>query len=226
MHPLLDNIVWHCLSGLHARFATGSGGARRYAPGFSPIVGFRDLGDPNFEALERCSEPGESFYIGSWTGRAPPSFRVTSETTMFKMLWEGALPERDAAPDAVLLGPEHASEALALATLTNPGPFGPRTPELGEYFGYFDGARLVALAGERFHAGDLHELSGICTHPDHRGHGYAKKLTLKLVRRQLERHETPFLHVMSQNEGARALYQKLGFHDYAETVVRVAERVG
>ena len=30
---------------------------------------------------------------------------------------------------------------------TNPGPFGIRTIELGEYFGVFDGAQLVAMAG-------------------------------------------------------------------------------
>ena len=40
MTPLLDNIAWHTLTGPHARFAAGTGGARRYAPGFSPIVGF------------------------------------------------------------------------------------------------------------------------------------------------------------------------------------------
>ena len=55
----------------------------------------------------------------------------------------------DEAPEAVRLGPQHASQALELATLTNPGPFGPRTIELGEYFGCFDGLRLIAMAGER-----------------------------------------------------------------------------
>ena len=130
----------------------------------------------------------------------------------------------DAAPDAILLKPEHASQALELARLTNPGPFGIRTPELGEYFGYFDGGRLIALAGERMCAGDLHEVSGICTHPDFQGRGFAKKLTLKLVRRQLLRGKTPFLHVMSHNSLARALYEKMGFRNYRETVVRVVAR--
>jgi predicted GNAT family acetyltransferase len=108
--------------------------------------------------------------------------------------------------------------------LTHPGPFGIRTPELGEYFGYFDEQRLIAMAGERMCAGHLHEVSGICTHPDFQGKGLAKKLTLKLVRRQLQRGKTPFLHVMSQNTGARALYEKLGFRNYCETVVRVIGR--
>ncbi len=55
-------------------------------------------------------------------------------------------------------------------------------------------------------AGDLHEISGICTHPDFQGRGLAKKLTLKLVQRQLRRGKTPFLHVMADNAPARALY--------------------
>ena len=100
---------------------------------------------------------------------------------------------------------------MELARLTNPGPFGPRTPELGEYFGYFEGGQLIAMAGERMCAGDLHEVSGICTHPDFQGRGLARKLTLKLVRRQLQRGKTPFLHVMSHNTAARGLYEKMGF---------------
>ena len=114
-----------------------------------------------------------------------------------------------------------APQALELALLTRPGPFGPRTPELGEYFGYFDGDRLVAMAGERMAAESLREISGVCTHPDHRGRGHARKLMLKLVRRQLQRGETPFLHVMRDNASARELYQRMGFGIYRESVVRV-----
>jgi predicted GNAT family acetyltransferase len=70
-------------------------------------------------------------------------------------------------------------------------------------------------------AGPLHEVSGICTHPEFRGRGLARRLTSKLVRRQMRRGETPFLHVMSANTGAQALYEKMGFRSYRETVVRV-----
>jgi ribosomal protein S18 acetylase RimI-like enzyme len=140
------------------------------------------------------------------------------------MVWQAGVPAEDAAPDAIPLRTEHASQAVELARLTNPGPFGIRTPELGEYFGYFDGGRLVAMAGERMCAGDLHEISGICTLPDFQGRGLARKLTLKLVRRQLQRGKTPFLHVMAHNAPARALYAKLGFRDYRETLVRVVQK--
>jgi ribosomal protein S18 acetylase RimI-like enzyme len=224
MAALLDNIMWNCLTGPHAKFAAGAGDVRRYAPGFSPIVGCRDPQRPDFTALSNYCERGESFYIDRWSGAAPGGWQIEKEATMLKMVWDAAMPAEDLAPDAVLLRPEHAAQAVELARLTNPGPFGIRTPELGEYFGYFDRGRLIAMAGERLCIGDLHEVSGICTHPDFQGRGLAKKLTLKLVHRQLQRGKTPFLHVMSHNTPARALYEKLGFRIYLETVVRVVSR--
>lgn len=222
---LLNNIMWNCLSGPHANFATGSGPVRRYAPGFSPIVGCQDPELPDFATLAKYCEPGESFYLDIWSGSAPDGWRIEKEATMFKMVWEAAPPADDAAPDAETLQPEHYAQAVELAKLTNPGPFGPRTPELGEYFGYFEGGKLVAMAGERMCAGDLHEVSGICTHPDFQGRGLARKLTLKLVRRQLQRGKTPFLHVMGHNIAARGLYEKMGFRDFRSTTVRVVTRV-
>ena len=221
MHSLLENIAWHTLSGAHAKHSVGSVDARRYAPGFSPILGFADLQHPNFEALAPHCQPGEHFYCVGWSGAAPTGWRIEEETTLFKMVWEGAMPSADAAPDALPLAAEHASEALALATLTRPGPFGLKTVELGEYFGCFDGSRLVAMAGERMHAGPLREISGVCTHPDFQGRGFARRLMLKLIRRQMLRDETPCLHVMSANSGAHRLYEQMGFRDHLESVIRV-----
>jgi len=42
MNQLLDNITWFTLTGPHAVYASGTKDARRYAAGFSPIVGFAD----------------------------------------------------------------------------------------------------------------------------------------------------------------------------------------
>lgn len=221
MHPLLDNIFWNALTGPHQRFAAGAGAARRYARGFSPILGFADLQQPDFAALAPYCSPGEHFYCGGWRGPMPEGWQLDAESTMYRMVYEGEIPAIDEAPDAIPLRAEHAGQAVALATLTNPGPFGIRTIELGEYFGYFDGPELIAMAGERTHAGQLHEISGVCTHPDHQGRGLARRLMLKLLRRQMLRGETPFLHVMHDNVGAHGLYQRMGFRDYQEPVVRV-----
>jgi GNAT superfamily N-acetyltransferase len=221
MRQLLDNIVWHALSGPQARYASGDGAARRYAPGFSPIVGFADQARPAFDALRPHCATDEHFYCDGWTGAAPPGWSIDAETTMFKMVWDAPPPRRDDAADAIALGPAHAQRAYDLAMLTKPGPFGPRTIELGDYFGVFAGDRLVAMAGERMHAGTLREISGVCTHPDAQGRGLATRLMLKLVDRQLARGETPFLHVMRDNAVARRLYERMGFAVYRESVVRV-----
>jgi GNAT superfamily N-acetyltransferase len=225
MTQLLDNITWHTLAGAHARYAAGIGNARRYARGFSPILGFADAGRPDFAALAPFCDPGEHFYCDGWTGAVPTGWRLDAESTMFKMVWHGEPPAVDEAPDAIALGAQHATQAIELAALTRPGPFGPRTIELGEYFGVFDGQRLIAMAGERMFAGTLREISGVCTHPDFQGRGLARRLMQKLVRRQIARAETPFLHVMRDNESARRVYERIGFGNYRETVVRVVSRI-
>ncbi len=221
MYALLDNIVWNTLTGPHARYASGTARVRRYSPGFSPLIGFADAQRPHFEGFGLYCEHGEHFYTDGWASAPPPGWQVETESTMFKMVWEGAPPATDDAPDAVKLGSEHAAQALELALLTRPGPFGLRTIELGEYFGYFEGERLIAMAGERMCAGRLREISGVCTHPDFQGRGLARRLTAKLVRLEMLRNETPFLHVMRDNESAHRLYGCMGFRDYRESVVRI-----
>ena len=56
-------------------------------------------------------------------------------------------------------------EMMALVELTQPGPFGPHTRELGNYFGIRDNGRLVAMAGERLRIDGYTEISAVCTRP-------------------------------------------------------------
>jgi predicted GNAT family acetyltransferase len=100
---------------------------------------------------------------------------------------------------------------LALAAATQPGPFGPRTIELGRYLGIRRGGTLVAMAGERMRLDGFTEISAVCVHPDHRGRGYAADLVLALAASIVARSEVPFLHVFSSNAAAISLYRKLGF---------------
>jgi predicted GNAT family acetyltransferase len=111
----------------------------------------------------------------------------------------------------ITLGPADLEEMIALVELTQPGPFARRTPEMGRYIGIRDGGRLVAMAGERMHLDGYTEVSAVCTHPDHRGRGYARMLVSEIGRGIVERGETPFLHVYATNAVAIATYEKLGF---------------
>lgn len=224
MHHPLDNIAWQTLSGAQAGCAVGRGGVRRYAPGFSPIVGFAEAERPDFDTLAEFCAPGEPVYCIEWTGPVPVGWVETVNGQMARMVWTAPMPDEDAALDAQALGPGHVEQAVALAALTRPGPFGPRTIELGDYFGCFDGPQLIAMAGERMRAPGFCEVSGVCTHPDHQGRGLARRLMLKLVRRQMLRGETPFLHVMCGNTGALALYRRMGFDEVGVAAVRVLAR--
>jgi hypothetical protein len=166
MNHLLDNIVWHALSGPQKKFSVGTDEVRRFAPGFSPIIGFVNPESPNLDALAPFCEPGEHFYCSNWSDSASTGWQIEEESTMFRMIWQGPMSIGDDAPEAIQLGPHHAAQALELATLTRPGPFGLRTIELGDYFGFFEGSHLIAMAGERMNAGSFREISGVCTHPD------------------------------------------------------------
>jgi ribosomal protein S18 acetylase RimI-like enzyme len=123
-------------------------------------------------------------------------------------------------PMAVLTEPAGTIETLntsalpammELAQLTKPGPFGPRTPELGLYLGIYQSGRLAAMAGERLRCAGYAEVSAVCTHPDFQGRGYASALVSAIVAGMVARGETPILHVRSTNEAAIHVYERLGF---------------
>lgn len=217
----LDNIVWHCLTGAHAGFARGTAGVRRYGPGFSPIVGFASPQSPDLAALAPHCKPGEVLYCAAWSTPAPAGWAIDEETSMAQLLWPGGSPADDVALQTVRLGPAHVGAVLELVALTQPGPFGPRTIELGEYYGVFDDGRLVAMAGERMSAGRLQEISAVCTHPAFQGRGLARRLVAKLLRLQVGRGQLPFLHVVDENAAARRLYERMGFVHHQDLVVRV-----
>lgn len=224
MNEVLDNVVWHALAGPHARFATGTPDVKRYAAGFPPIIGFRDPARANVDALTPFCEPGEHYYCEGWHGEAPKGWSVDVEAPMLQMIFDAPMPASDEAPEAVRLEEGHMAQAADLVALTKPGPFGSRNFELGEYFGIFEGDRLIAMAGERLHAGRWREISAVCTHPDFQRRGLARRLMRKLVRRELQRDEAPCLHVMQTNDGARRVYEQMGFRVSKESMVRIVSR--
>ncbi|TWR29917.1 GNAT family N-acetyltransferase [Mucilaginibacter pallidiroseus] len=113
--------------------------------------------------------------------------------------------------NVVNLTTEHISQMVALTKLTNPGPFAQRTIEFGHYCGVFDGDKLVAMAGQRLHAGNFTEVSAVCTHPDYLGRGYARAILIHQVNRMLASGNTPYLHVREDNARAINVYEAIGF---------------
>lgn len=117
------------------------------------------------------------------------------------------------APDdeAVRLTAEDVPDMLSLAGRTRPGPFLPRTIELGGYVGIRRHGELVAMAGERMHPPGWTEISAVCTDASQRGQGLAGRLVRAVAHGILARGETPFLHTTADNTRAIRLYESLGF---------------
>jgi predicted GNAT family acetyltransferase len=82
------------------------------------------------------------------------------------------------------------------------------------------------MAGERMRMPGFTEVSGVCTHPDHRGRGYAGALLRRVAQRILDRGETPFLHSYADNAGAIALYESLGFRQRRQVWCHLLSRTG
>ena len=80
------------------------------------------------------------------------------------------------------------------------------------------------MAGERLWFDGFTEISGVCSHPDHRGRGYPSLLVGALMRRILDRGDTPFLHVFSDNTKAATLYRKFGFKKRRSFTVTALKR--
>lgn len=221
MENLLDNIVWHTLSGPHLPFAMGNAGVRRYVEGFPAFVGFADRTNPDFIGLATLVNPGEQvYYDGLATISLPQAWSVEAECSIQKMLWNASMPPPDESLHTRHPGPSDATAAMQLVDLTRPGPFSPRSLELGEYIGVYNGPHLFAMAGARHCAGGYREISGVCTHPDFQGQGWARRLVLALIRRNMQAQQKIFLRVLLEHEQLHRLYLGMGFDDYAVSLAR------
>ncbi|UMG91827.1 GNAT family N-acetyltransferase [Nocardioides sp. TF02-7] len=129
-------------------------------------------------------------------------------------------PPRAERSDVRRLGPEDVPDMLDLVASTAPGPFWPRTIEMGTYLGVREGGRLVAIGGVRVRPEGWSEISAVCTAHEARGRGLAGQVVGALVDEIHRTGDRPFLHVLSGNTGALALYERLGFSVRREVVFR------
>lgn len=175
-------------------------------------------------AMAALATPGESvFVVQAAPIPALPGLGEVLRRTAVQMVHEGRAPAVEP-PEIEPLGPHDAEEMLALATLTEPGPFRSQTRVMGDFFGVRRDGRLAAMAGQRFQPSGHAELSGVCTHPDLRGAGLATRLSAFVTRRIIETGDTPFLHAWKDNHGAIALYRRLGYRVSRDMNVAVFQR--
>ncbi|MFE2516647.1 GNAT family N-acetyltransferase [Streptomyces mirabilis] len=208
-HPL-DNPALASLTGPHAHFAERRGHALRYPVDVSPWLALPDdPTDDDWADLAALVGPGGEAPLAGFNGATPEGWEVTFSLDGVQLVDDGLAAAPDA--EAVRLGPADVPEMLDLVERTRPGPFLPRTVELGTYLGIRRGGALIAMAGERLHPPGWTEISAVCTDPDFRGEGLATRLILAVAYGIRERGETPFLHTAASNTNAIRLYESLGF---------------
>jgi predicted GNAT family acetyltransferase len=95
---------------------------------------------------------------------------------------------------------------------------------LGEFWGVKIEGRLVAMAGERMKQPGYTELSGVCSHPEFRGGGLGRLLSLFVANQIMARGEIPYLHAYATNAAAIKLYESIGFRLRSAMNVAVVQR--
>jgi ribosomal protein S18 acetylase RimI-like enzyme len=209
-HPL-DRPVWSALSGRQLDLSVGDAFARRFAPDIGPLAAARTGSAASLAALSALvPDDGALILLEAEDAAAVPDTGVSRRARGVQMV-AGDLKAVSSATRMEPLSDADAPEMLALANLTEPGPFAALTHTLGQFWGVREGGRLVAMAGERMKPEGFAEVSGVCVHPDHRGRGYAAALSALVADQITARGETPFLHAYADNAGAIRLYESLGF---------------
>lgn len=210
-HPL-DRPVWGALTTRQAALALGGAQAVRIDPAYGLFIAAADRSPQSVAALAALlPEEGEVAMVEAEEWPDIPGAIAQPPAAVTQMVARDLKLVEPEGYQIVDLSDFDADEMFALATLTKPGPFFERTHRLGDFVGVKVDGRLVAMAGERLRLPGFTEVSGVCTHPDHRGHGYAAALMSVVAGRIQGWGETPFLHVYAHNVGAIRLYEALGY---------------
>ena len=216
----LDNLVFESLLGPLRPLArvSSNGAAARFRPDVSPFCGLANEATASWDGLaETLDEDEVAVLMGPRVERIPDDWECLLEEVATQWVAESV----PVAPplQTVPLGPQDAAEMVALAALTEPGPFLEATVETGRYVGVRREGRLIAMAGERLRCGEWVEVSGVCVHPSARREGLGAGMTLAVVDAIRSRGKRAMLHVRQGNESAMALYRKLGFRLRADRFV-------
>lgn len=210
---LFANSVWHALYTKHRHFALSAGDACRYPADVAP---FAAVAAPTVAALLELHSllvPGESVWIPGEKFPRPPELSFEQSLECLQMVLPAEIPPPAPTIEILRLSCANAPEMVALTTLAFPGFFRSRTCEMGTYYGIRSEGELIAMGGERLTLDGYPEISGICTHPAHRGKGYAAALMWQLARDHRRNGLVSWLHVSAANRYAIELYQRMGFRE-------------
>jgi ribosomal protein S18 acetylase RimI-like enzyme len=222
---VLDNPVWHALTGPQRALGRTTELAGRFDPDVAPFgaLASGSVTDSVWEDLAQLVGPKGTVSLTGDLPDLPPGWTVIARFDGMQMVGDGARrlgmdvgssppgSAESGLPVPVLLGSDDSSEMLALVEVTRPGPFERRTVEFGGYLGIRIDGQLVAMAGERLRPPGYAEISAVATDPNYQRRGLAGHLVLAVAEGILRRGDIPFLHASTTNMGAIRLYESLGF---------------
>jgi GNAT superfamily N-acetyltransferase len=208
---LFVNPVWHALQTKHRHFAVSSSEACRYPAEVAPFAAVATPSKCALQSLHALLAPGEYVWLIGESYSSVPELSCTGSLECLQMVLPQQVTPPAPTPGIVPLSSANAPEMVALTDLAFPGFFRSRTCEMGSYYGVRSGGELIAMGGERITLDGYPEISGICTHPAHRGNGHAESLVWHLARNHRRQGLVSWLHVSAENHHAIELYLRLGF---------------
>ncbi|MEK7225647.1 MAG: GNAT family N-acetyltransferase [Bacteroidota bacterium] len=234
MPHILDNMIWNAISTGNRDIALLDGDVGCYQPDIAPFVGLKELNDESLKKLHDFISADRRVAIAYFNkislDKNNPiaiGWEVIRQMECCQMVYEYPMNTFTTAKSHLIvpLTAEHVPQMLELTRLTKPGPFLQRTIEFGNYFGIFIDGRLAAMTGQRMHPLPYMEVSAVCTHSDFRGKGYAKACMLHVMKLILDNSFIPFLHVLTSNASAIALYESIGFRTRTKLNIDMIKRL-
>lgn len=208
---LFANPVWHALGTQHRRLSVAAGNARRYPADVAPFVAVEEPSRKALEALYSLLAPAEQVWIADANFPESPQFVWETSLECLQMFLPDEINPPEPERNLDTLSCADAPAMVALTDLAFPGFFRVRTCEMGRYYGIHEGSELVSMSGERIMLDGYPEVSGVCTHPAHRGNGYASALMWQVIRDHRQDGLVSWLHVSAGNMHAIELYLRMGF---------------
>ena len=229
MSHILDNMIWNAITTGNSNIAKVECEVGCYQQDIAPFVGVKELNEANLDKLYDFIPSGRRVAISYFDkiGLNENKWERMQHLECNQMVYKKPVTSFTTATSSLIvpLTDEHVPQMLELTALTKPGPFFSKTILFGNYFGIFVDGRLAAMTGQRMHPVPYMEVSAVCTHPDFRGHGYAKALMLQVMKIILANSFTPFLHVLTTNTTAIQLYESIGFRTRREIFIDVVKKL-
>ncbi|WP_433973369.1 GNAT family N-acetyltransferase [Tunturiibacter lichenicola] len=221
---LFADPVWHALHTRHRHFSVSVGDACRYPADVAPFAAVASPSVASLLQLHSLLAPDESVWIAGETYPHPPELVFEESLECLQMVLPAEITQPAPTIEILPLSNADAPEMVALTTLAFPGFFRSRTCEMGNYYGIRSEGELIAMGGERLIIDGYPEISGICTHPAHRGKSYAAAIMWQLARDHRRDGLISWLHVSATNSRAIELYERMGFREVRRIILHRISR--